>query len=347
MPVKDIQYHHISTWTLVRFFAIVLGFAFIFVVRDIIASLFFAVIIASAIEPAIEWLKTYRVPRILSVLFIFFVILAVLASIIYIIFPIVFEEVNTFFIQYPVLREGLRGELGFTQAFPLSSFFAENLEAIISGSAKYLEKLGGGIANFASIVFGGIFSFVLVVVFSVYLAAQEKGIENFLRLVVPIQHESYVLDLWVRSQRTLGRWFRAQLLLGAIVGVLIFFGLTFLGVEQALFLALLAAVFEIIPVVGPIFAAVPAVITGFLNTPLLGALTVVLYVLVQQVESNVIIPVVMRRAIGLSPLIVVLALLIGGKLGGILGLLLAVPVTAILAEILSDWDKKKRAFMPG
>lgn len=346
MHFKDASYHHITTGTLIRFFVIILGFALIYLIRDIVASLFFAVIIASAIEPAIEWLKGYRVPRILGVLLIYIAIGVFLAALIYLVFPLVFEEISNFFTSYPVLQEQVRLELRRTQALPLASFFAENLEAILNTASEYINKLGGGLASFASVVFGGIFSFLLVIVFSFYLAAQEKGIESFLRLVTPLHHEQYVLSLWQRSQRTLGRWLRTQLLLGAIVGVLIFFGLTFLGFKQAFFFAILTAVFEIIPVVGPIFAAIPAVITGFLTSPILGGLTIALYVVVQQTESHVIIPVIMHRAIGLSPLIVVLALLVGGKIGGIFGLLLAVPITAIIAEFLNDWDKKKRELLP-
>ena len=154
------------------------------------------------------------------------------------------------------------------------------------------------------------------------------------------------MDLWERSQKKLGKWLRTQMLLGAIVGLLIFFGLTILGIPHAFFFALIAAIFEIIPVVGPILAAVPAVAAAFLVSPVSSISVVALYVIVQQTESHIIVPVVMRRTIGLSPLVVVLALLAGAKLGGIFGILLAVPLTAISAELLNDWDKKKRAFLP-
>ena len=346
MPSKETQTFSISTWTIVRFVAILLALVIIYLIRDVLIALIFAVIVASAMEPGIEWLKRYRVPRLLGVILIYFAVGAIFSLLIYLVVPLLLEELRTFSASYPGLQERVKQGVSQAGALPLLSYLVFDPEALLTLPSQYLERLGGGIISFASAVFGGIFSFILIIIFSFYLAAQEKGIEGFLRLVTPLQQESYVIDLWERSQRKLGRWFRSQMLLGAIVGILIFFGLTLLGVEHALLFAAIAAIFEIIPVVGPILAAVPAVAAAFLTSPLLGIMTGVLYLAVQQAESQVIVPVVMRRAVGLSPLIVVLALAAGGTLGGIFGILLAVPLTVIGAELLSDWDKKKRALIP-
>ena len=346
MPQRDINTYALSTWTMLRFLGILLALGVVYLIRDIIVALVFAVIVASAFEPAIEWLRARRVPRILAVVLLYILIAVALVLLVYLVVPLVLEEVRTLSVTYPLLIEQVREGINRVGTLPLVSFFAENLGGLFDIPASYLERLSGGLVSFASAAFGGIFSFVLIIVFSFYLAAQEKGIESFLRLVTPLQHEPYVLDLWERSQRKLGRWVRAQMLLGAIIGILVFFGLTLLGVEHALFFAVIAAIFEVIPVVGPILAAVPAVTTAFLTSPLLGVLTIGLYLAAQQIESHVIVPVVMRKAVGLSPLIVVLALLVGAKLGGIFGILLAVPITAIGAELLNDWDKKKRALIP-
>ncbi|MEK7541501.1 MAG: AI-2E family transporter [Patescibacteria group bacterium] len=346
MPAKDSSYLSISTWTIIRFFLVAIAIVALYLVRDILAALIFAVIVASAIEPVIEWLKRYRIPRILAVVLIYCAIGFAFFFLIYLIVPLLLEEVHTLSTGYPVLQEQIRRGLAEAESLPFFPDLQLDPGALFTLPDEYVTRLGGGVISFVSAVFGGIFSFVLVIVFSFYLAAQERGIESFLRLVTPLRHEAYTIDLWERSQRKLGRWFRSQVLLGAIVGILIFFGLTLLGVPNALLFAIIAGMFEIIPVVGPILAAVPAVIVALLEAPLLGLFTAGLYVVVQQTESHVIVPVIMRRAVGLSPLIVVLALVIGGTLGGIFGILLAVPLTVIGAELLDDWDKKKRALMP-
>lgn len=345
---RDSQILHISTSTIIRFFLVVLGLALVYVMRDVISALLFAVIIASAFEPGIQWLHKRKIPRILSVILIYLALAAFLALLAYLVFPLFFEEFKNISDSYPALRRKLLIGIDRVGAPSfIDEFKGDIVKTILDLPAKYLENLGGGLVTFASGIFGGALSLFLIVIFSFYLATQEKGIENFLRMVTPLSYEPYIIDLWSRAQRKLGRWFQGQALLGAIVGVFIFFGLTFLGVEHALFFAFLAAIFEIVPVVGPILAAVPAVITALFVSPLTGVLTIALYTIVQQVESNVIVPVVMRKAVGLSPLVVILALVVGGKIGGIFGMILAVPVTAILAEMLEDWDKKKRSLIPG
>lgn len=341
MPSREIQYFQITSGTFLRFLGILLLLALIYVVRDIVMALIFAIIVASAIEPGIEWLKQRKIPRLLAVIIIYLAIVALFFFGIYLVIPLLLDEFRDIAQTLPVLQQQVLDFLGRAN-LPFIPFFGEDPSQLLRAPLEYLQGLTQGVFTFASAIFGGIFSFVLIIVFSFYLLAQEKGIESFLRLIIPVAYEPYAIDLWHRSQHKLGQWFRAQLLLGAIVGVLIFFGLTFLGVRHAFVFAVLAAVFEIIPIVGPILAAVPAVLVAFISSTVLGFITIALYIVVQQVESNVIVPVILRKAIGLSPLIVVLSLLVGAKIGGVFGILLAVPLAAILTELINDWDKKKR-----
>ena len=338
---------HISTSTILRFAAVILGIALVYYVSDVIAALAFAIIIASGLEPAIEWLKRRRIPRILAVIMLYVGMGLVVALFAYLVFPILFEEIQNVSTNFPLLQRQLLKELDKFGVLPFSSLFGGGSGGLLQDPTQYLERLSGGVFDVVASLFGGLIAFVLVVVLSFYLATQERGIENFLRLVTPLSREAYVIDLWSRAQKKLGYWVRAQVLLGAIVGVLIFLGLTFLGVKYAVILAVLAAVLEVIPVAGPILAAIPAVSLALLASPLLGLEVAAVYFVVQQIESHVIVPVVIRKAVGLSPLIVVLALVVGAKIGGIAGVLLSVPITTIGAELLDDWDKKKRAIMPG
>lgn len=338
--------YSISTSTFFRFFAIVIAFIVAYIIRDIIFALFFAVIIASALEPSIAWLKRRGIARILGVVLVYLVAVLLLAFVVYLILPVLFDEIVRASSSFALLQSQILEKIERVGGLTFGTFFAYNLQQLFGSVGQNVSSITAGIVAASAQLFGGLFSFFLVVVFSFYLAAQERGIENFLRMVAPVQHEPYIIEVWGRAQRKLGKWFRAQLLLAAIVGVCIFIGLTMLGIPHALLLAFMAGMFEIIPVVGPILAAVPAVATGFITSPVTGLMTLGLYVLVQQMESHLLIPIVMRKAVGLSPLVVVIALLVGAKLGGIFGILMAVPITAIAAELLSDWDKKRRAIMP-
>ena len=346
MLSREIQRISISTSTMLRFMMVLLGIALLFVIRDIIFSLIFAVIIASAVEPSIEWMKKRGLGRILAVVIIYMIFVLLAGFLLYLVLPLVADELNVAATSLNKIEHQII--IGIKQAggIELGSFVAENADLLLKLPLQSLGVFGQTAIAGGNKVFSGLFSVLLIFVFSFYLATQEKGIDNFLRMVTPLKYEPYALDLWRRAQGKLGRWLRAQMLLGAIVGVFIFIGLTMLGVQQALLFAVITAMFEIIPVAGPILAAIPAVITGFLLSPLIGVSIIALYIVVQQTESHIIVPVVMRKAVGLSPLIVVVALLIGAQLGGIFGLLLAVPVTTVCAELLNDWDRKKRMFIP-
>ena len=183
---------------------------------------------------------------------------------------------------------------------------------------------------------------MLIIVFSFYFAVVETGVDDFLRIIVPSNYRSYVLDLWRRSQKKIGLWMQGQILLAVIIGVLVYLGLTVLGIPHALLLAVLAALFELIPVFGPILASVPAILIGFVDGGLtLGLLVIAFYVIIQQFENHLIYPLVVTKVVGVPPLLVILALIIGAKLAGFLGILLSVPMAAAIQEFVTDIQNRR------
>jgi len=184
----------------------------------------------------------------------------------------------------------------------------------------------------------------LIIVISFYLAVQEDGVGKFLKIIVPIKREDHVIGLWKRSRIKIGRWLQGQLMLGVLVMVLVYLGLTLLGIKNALLLAVLAGLFELIPIFGPIIASVPAIAFGYIDGGVSLALVVAgLYVIIQQFESNLIYPLVVKKVVGVPPIISIIALVIGGKLAGFLGIILAVPIATIFIEILDDMEREKKA----
>ena len=166
--------------------------------------------------------------------------------------------------------------------------------------------------------------------------------EKFLRIITPLRSEKYIIDLWKRSQRKIGYWMQGQLLLGIVVGVLVYLGLMILGIQNALILAVLAGVLEIIPYFGPILSAIPAIFIGFTTGGLkMGLLILGLFIIIQQFENHLIYPLVVKKVVGVSPIIVILALIIGAKLAGFLGIILSVPVTAALMEFVEDVQRDR------
>jgi predicted PurR-regulated permease PerM len=306
-----------------------------------------AIVIASAIEPGVRALARRRIPRVLAVLLVYVVMVGTFFVIFYFFLPSLLSDFATFLASVPSYLEAFNRTGAFDQYANIlgipapSSVSADDIMQSIR-SAFDLSGVFGNAVTAASKIFGGVFSFVLILVFSFYFAVIETGVDDFLRVVTPRSHKAYILDLWKRSQHKIGLWMQGQLLLGILMGVLVYLGLTILGIPHALVLAVIAAVFEIIPVFGPTLAAIPAVTIGFVDGgATLGLLTVAFYVIAQQFENHLIYPLVVTRVVGVPPLLVILGLIIGAELAGFLGIILSVPVAATLQEFVHDLESGK------
>jgi predicted PurR-regulated permease PerM len=175
------------------------------------------------------------------------------------------------------------------------------------------------------------------------LSTQENGIPNFLRIILPPKQEEYAIDLWQRTERKLGHWIQGQLLLSVIIGTLTYIGLLIFGVKYAFVLALITAFFELIPF-GLILAIVPAVIIAYVDGGIsLGFITLALYLIIQQFETYLIQPFVVKKIVGISPLMVIISIVIGSQLAGFWGVILAVPVAVCVLEFMDDVEKRKRS----
>lgn len=338
----------ITPGAILRIIAIIILFYFLFIVRDLVLVLLTSVVIASAVEPFAAWFVSKKIPRVISVLIIYITTLLLCGIVFYIFVPTLIGDIRGLINNLPDYVNTLSDKAGLINNIPEVNKFLNDLSAGIENESL-LNQFGGavygatfGFFNIASSIFGGILSFILIIVLSFYLAVQEDGVANFLKVVIPIQYEDYILDLWKRARRKIGLWMQGQLLLGFLVGVLTFLGLSILGIENALLLALVAAMFELIPIFGPILSAVPAIAFGFAQGgPTLGLLVVGLYVIIQQFESQLIHPLVVKKIVGIPALIAILALMVGAQIAGFLGIILSVPVTAALMEYFSDLEKKK------
>ncbi len=330
------QIINISSSTIFRTIVILLGLVFLYLIRDILLIVFVAVIIAAAINGPVSWLQRHKVPRILGVIFIYLLLFLLLGLIVTLVFPPLAEQIKQLAANFPSFMD----KIGFSFQELLGKYTAEgNLQTILSKLSQQLNQATSSVFGTIINLFGGLFSAGIVLVISFYLSVQEKGVKKFLISLTPQEHQHYLSDLIERIQVKIGGWLRGQLLLMLIVGCLIYIGLYFLDVKYALTLALIAGVLELVPYIGPIIAAVPAIILAFTQAPFLALLVALLYVVVQQLENYVIVPQVMKKTVGLNPIIIIIVMLIGAKLAGIMGLILAVPLAAAGAEFLKDLHK--------
>jgi predicted PurR-regulated permease PerM len=158
---------------------------------------------------------------------------------------------------------------------------------------------------------------------------------------MPAAHEEYAIDLWQRTERKIGLSMQGQLLMGVMMGMLTYLGLTIIGVKYSLVLGLLVVVAELIPF-GLILATIPGVLFAYIDGGItIAAITGLMYLVLGQFETYLIYPLVVKKATGISPLVVIISLLVGAQLAGFWGVILAVPCAVCLLEFLDDLEKKK------
>lgn len=334
----------ISTASIIRVIILVIFFIFLYILKDVLIIFLFGLVIASAISPFANWLDQRGFPRLWGVLLLFLIVLGLIALIVSLVIPSLSADIDQLISTLPTVFEKVSVSLeNVQQGAPEYLDFVSEIQNILSGLSSYLQQSSQSIVGLVVAIFGGVISFIAILVISFYLSVTKKGIESFLGSIVPEQYEAYVADLWKRSEKKVGLWLQGQLLLALIVGLVVYVGLSLMGIKFALMLGLLAFAFEIVPIVGPVLAAIPAVLLAFLQGPTMGLWVIVFYVAVQQLENHILVPVVMGRTLGLNPVVVIIALLVGSQLAGIVGMILSVPVATVIVEVIDDMAKKKES----
>ncbi len=314
--------------------------------RDLLLLILTAIVIASAIEPGVAFVTRRRVPRIVAVLMVYVMVFGVIFCLVYFFFPPIVSDASEFLSSVPQYLNTLNlpsPVSGLTSSISSGS----ESQSILSTLGVFQTAFTSGSAGAVQLIatfFGGIFSLLLVIVLSFYFALQETGVDDFLRLIMPARQEEYAVDLWIRAKVKIGLWMQGQILLSVIVGVLVALGLFIMGVPYALLLGIITALAEIVPIFGSLVAGTAAVVVAFSTGGFALAFIVAgLYVIVNQFETNLIYPLVVKKVIGIPPLLVILALIAGGELAGFLGVVLSVPIAAAAQEFFSDFYRGKRA----
>lgn len=299
---------------------------FLWQIKEIILILFLAFIFMSALRPFVEKLERFRIPRLVSILFVYLIFLSFLGLVGGVIFPPLIFQTLRFWERLPEL---------FGKILP---FFPLNFEFL----TQQLTPIGGNILRVTLGFFSNVVTLVTFLVFTFYLLLERKYLEETFKTLFGEETGGKIVRTTWKIEERLGAWVRGEAILMFLVGLACFIGLTALGVDYALPLALTAGILEIIPVAGPILAGIPAVLVALVTSPVLALTVVALYFIIQQLENNLIVPTVMRKATGLPPIITLLALMIGGKLAGIVGAILAVPTVVILQVILQEVSAQKK-----
>ncbi len=320
----------IAPRTIVRTIVIIIAFFLAWQIKSIIMSLLAAFVLMTGFAYIADWFHDRGVNKTVSALLAYSFLFVFLAFLLFLIIPPLLVQVREFVNNLP--------------------FYINKFQEIYDGKVIpqvdnssivniFTEKIGSSLDDVLSLLLttiGGVVNFLTIAVLSFYLLIERDKIKNNVFVLFPNLPKERVTKLAHKIEQKVGAWVRGQLILMFVVGTVTYIGLSLLRVEYALPLAIIAGLLEVVPVVGPIVSSVPAILVALVTNPIAAVGVILLYIVVQQLENNILVPEIMKAAVGLSPLLVILALLTGGTLFGIAGAILAVPSLAIASVIVSD-----------
>ncbi|MBI5044385.1 MAG: AI-2E family transporter [Candidatus Levybacteria bacterium] len=298
--------------------------------RGIITSIFIAYIINAALLPVVKYLRNKKVPH-------FFAVLIPYIGIAIVVFLIIFPLVPFLIDQVKALLGGLPSYI--KQAADVSGLTVDATQ-IQSYVTREVNSIGSNAFSVTSKVFGGLFSTLTVLVVSFYLILyHERFKENIAHLFHKNDRERVLSTLSLIDEK-LGAWLTGQVLLSLFIGVITWAALSIIGFPYALPLGILAGILEIVPTIGPILSAIPAIVVALTVSPPLAIIIALIYFGIQMIENNVLVPKIMQRAVGLNPVLVIVAVMIGANLLGVLGALLAVPFVSFLIVLFNGLSEE-------
>ncbi|MCH8986551.1 AI-2E family transporter [Patescibacteria group bacterium] len=310
----------------------------IFILKDILVWVLFGLIISILFDPVIDFLQKRKVPRVISTIGVYVVLFGILAYIIFATTPLFVKELQQFSQLLPqYYEESISPSL---QGLGIGVFqdFESFLKAVGESAAENSSSVGEVLVN----IFGGIFSTIFVISVAIFLSIEDKPVERVIAVLFPKKYETVALDIWAKSQKKVSGWFLSRVLSSIFVGAATYIALLLFNVNYAFSLALLSGILNFIPIVGPILTTVLVALLVALDSPVRALFVVLAITLIQQVENNILTPILSRKFIGLPPVLVLVALAIGGQFWGIMGAILAIPLAGILFEFLRDFLKKRK-----
>lgn len=326
MPTTRIE---ISYKTIIFTLFVLLGLKFIWTIQELLFSLFIAFIIVSALKPPVAALVKKGLPRILSSVLIYFLFLLVIVNIFGLIVPPLIVEITRLIKSIPDIAKNL------------SPYFFSYIN--FDSLSQYIPNVTNKVFDIAQSIFSNALFIISTLFFGFYLLLEDNAVK---KIFLKFYDESEIKPLFNiidKAETRMNAWFWGEVTLMTVIGVMTFIGLNIIGMNYALALAVLAGLLEAVPNIGPIISLVPAMLIGFSHSYILGFANIALYFLVQQLENHIIVPLVMRRVVGLNPIITLIALIVGGKLAGVMGVFLSVPTTLFLETILIEVLKMRKS----
>lgn len=318
-----------------KILGVLFGLYLLWQIRDILFLLLVVLMIVAAINPTVQNIMKLGIPRIVAVLIIYTLILSAFTIIFSLIIPPLIVELRSLAERAPTI---------FSNITPLYNelLVKDRLDELLRNYSTQLTQFTQGLFAAISQIFGGAIATIMVIVLSFYLLIDMDKNRKAVKLMVPDHIFKDILVVSKQIDKKIGQWVRGQLILSFVIGLVSYLGLLILGVPFALTLGILAGILEVIPVIGPIVAGLIAVFFAYSSGswPLVLAV-IVFYTILQQLENTILVPKIMHKAVGLSPVIIIIVLAVGAKLAGIAGAILAIPIATAISVLIQQWHRLK------
>lgn len=338
----------------------------LYMLTNTIILLLLGFFVAAIMDPGVHWLERMGFPRGIAILLHYFLALFIFLFLLISLIPIIADQiqqiavllndqVNAFLkdpqISLPFLADDVNRQLTELVASTLRDLSIQNFTSALQGFGNSMSSIAQNLTGFATQVAGSVVNFfvnlIIVLVLAFFIQTEKEHIHVWISGFLPSSLRLYLDRKTEAVHYKIGQWARGQLLLGLSIGSLVFIALVILGIPYATTLAVLAGFTEFIPYLGPFIAAVPAILIAFTQGGWVYALIVLgVYYVIQWCENNLLVPLIMKRAVGLSPIAIMFGMLAGFSfpmiIHPILGLLLAVPVTTIITIFLEDWRSYRK-----
>jgi len=325
-------------------FAILLVAIALWLARGALPVFAIAIALAFLLDPPVTALQRRGVPRLAGILLVYVAVVAAVIGLGWLLLPPLFEQIMRFLEELPVLASQIvaweQAIVDWLAGLPLPDQIREALDAIVESGQQavvtLLETIVGPLLSVIARTAGFVIGLVVVPVWLLYVLKDRERLPDGVLGLLPAAWRPDASNAMRLTTNMIGRWIRGQLLLGAVIFVATLIGLLVLAAigfrefaDFAVLLALVAGILELVPIIGPIIAAIPAVLIGASISPGAALAAVALYTVIQQLENHLLVPKVMGDAVDLHPAVVILSLIVGASLFGLWGAILAAPVVAL------------------
>lgn len=312
-------------------------------IKNILSPFFVSALIAYLLNPLVKFFNSKGISNFLSILLVFLIIALGMLFFSFIILPVLINEIIAFMRMIPFYTEELQKIL-IQLKFNYFSYLPPQFEKVLD---KNLNALNNLFTSHVDLIFKstiailrGIINVIIVPIITFYILKDKNVFKQEIEEIIPSQYHDSFFSILKKIDKILSKYIRAQIYLSIFVAIFTSIGLYLINVKYAFLIGILAGILNIIPYIGPILSIIPAVLIGLLDSLSKGFWSLLVCILVQQIENVLITPKIISDSVGLHPITVVFSLLAGEELFGIWGLLLSVPVVAIgkviLTEIFAD-----------